>query len=48
VRRRIKQTLIDTDWNISKSARNLGLTRTQMYVRLKRYQLERPIRNSVA
>jgi Nif-specific regulatory protein len=48
VRRRIEQTLIDTDWNISKSARNLGLTRTQMYVRLKRYQLARPIRNSVA
>jgi Nif-specific regulatory protein len=48
VRRRIEQTLIDTDWNISRSARNLGLTRTQMYGRLKRYQLEKPIRNNVA
>jgi Nif-specific regulatory protein len=48
VRRRIEQALAETDWNISKSARNLGLSRTQMYVRLRRYQLERPIQNSVA
>jgi transcriptional regulator with GAF, ATPase, and Fis domain len=41
VRRRIEQTLRETAWNVAKSARRLGLTRTQMYVRLKRYQLER-------
>ena len=42
VRRRIEQTLTETAWNISKSARYLGLTRTQMYVRLRKYRLERP------
>src|SRR5438309_5390880 len=42
VRRRIEQTLTETAWNISKSARYLALTRTQMYVRLRKYQLEKP------
>ena len=42
VRHRIEQTLNETDWNISKTARHLGLTRTQIYVRLRKYQLERP------
>jgi len=42
VRGRMEQTLRDTAWNISKSARCLGLTRTQMYGRLKRYHLARP------
>ena len=42
VRRQIEQTLRETAWNISKSARRLGLTRTQLYVRLKKYRLERP------
>jgi len=42
VRHRIEQTLDETAWNISKSARRLGLTRTQMYGWLKKYQLERP------
>jgi len=42
VRRQIEQTLHETDWNISKSAKRLGLTRTKMYVRLRKYQLERP------
>ena len=41
VRGRMEQTLHETAWNISKSARRLGLTRAQMYGRLKRYQLER-------
>jgi transcriptional regulator with PAS, ATPase and Fis domain len=40
--RRIEDTLRETDWNISQSAKRLGLTRTQMYVRLKKYQIERP------
>jgi two-component system response regulator AtoC len=43
VRRRIEQTLNETAWNVAKSARRLGLTRMEMYGRLKRYQLERPI-----
>jgi Nif-specific regulatory protein len=42
VRGRIEQTLQETAWNLSESARRLGLTRTQMYVRLRRYQLKRP------
>jgi transcriptional regulator with GAF, ATPase, and Fis domain len=42
VRRLIEQTLYETDWHIAKSASRLGLTRTQMYVRLKRHQLDRP------
>jgi transcriptional regulator of acetoin/glycerol metabolism len=41
-RRRIKEALAETDWNISKSGKRLGLTRTQMYVRLRKYQLDRP------
>lgn len=41
-RRRIERALADTDWNIAKSAKQLGLTRTQLYVRLRRYQLARP------
>jgi len=48
VRRRIEQTLHETDWNISKSAKRLGLTRTKMYVRLRQYQLERPRKGRVA
>jgi len=48
VRRRIEQTLHETDWNISKSAKRLGLTRTKMYGRLRKYQLERPRTRKVA
>jgi transcriptional regulator with GAF, ATPase, and Fis domain len=39
-RRTIEQVLRDTDWNKSKAARRLGLTRTQLYVRLRRYALD--------
>jgi transcriptional regulator with PAS, ATPase and Fis domain len=39
---RLRQTLQETAWNLSESARRLNLTRTQLYVRLKRYQLKRP------
>jgi transcriptional regulator with PAS, ATPase and Fis domain len=48
VRRRIEQTLHETDWNISKSAKRLGLTRTKLYVRLRKFQLERPKTRVVA
>jgi transcriptional regulator with GAF, ATPase, and Fis domain len=41
-RRRIEDTLMETDWNVAKTAKRLGLTRTQLYVRLRKYQLERP------
>jgi len=36
------RVLQDVHWNKSLAARRLGLTRTQLYVRLRKYQLERP------
>jgi DNA-binding NtrC family response regulator len=41
-RRRIEQVLRETDGNKSRAASRLGLTRTQLYVRLRKYDLERP------
>jgi transcriptional regulator with GAF, ATPase, and Fis domain len=41
-RRRIEQALRETDGNKSRAASRLGLTRTQLYVRLRKYDLERP------
>jgi len=38
----IAQVLHDTHWNKSKAAKRLGLSRTQLYVRLRKYDLERP------
>ena len=42
-RQAIEQVLGETDWNKAKAARRLGLTRTQLYVRLRRYGLEAPL-----
>ena len=42
-RQTIENVLRETDWNKSKTARKLGLTRTQLYVRLRRYGLENPV-----
>jgi transcriptional regulator with PAS, ATPase and Fis domain len=36
----IEQVLRETDWNKAKAARRLGLSRTQLYVRLRKYDLE--------
>lgn len=36
----IERILLETDWNKAKAARRLGLTRTQLYARLRRYGLE--------
>jgi len=36
----IEQALKDSRFNKSKAAKQLGLTRTQLYIRLKRYGLE--------
>jgi DNA-binding NtrC family response regulator len=44
-RRTIEQALRQTGWNKSKTARRLGLTRTQLYVRLRRYGIEQPADN---
>ena len=40
-RRTIAQVLRETDGNKAKAARRLGLTRTQLYVRLRKYDLDR-------
>jgi transcriptional regulator with PAS, ATPase and Fis domain len=39
-RRTIEQVLRETDGNKSKTARRLGITRTQLYCRLRKYELE--------
>jgi Nif-specific regulatory protein len=39
-RRTIEQVLRDTRWNKAQAARQLGLTRSQLYFRLRRYGLE--------
>ena len=36
----IQRVLAETNWNKSEAARRLGLTRTQLYVRLRRYRME--------
>jgi two-component system response regulator FlrC len=41
-RETIAQVLRDTRWNKSKAAKRLGLSRTQLYVRMRRYGLEDP------
>lgn len=38
----IARVLRECRWNKSKAAQRLGLTRTQLYVRLRKYELERP------
>jgi transcriptional regulator with GAF, ATPase, and Fis domain len=40
-RRTIEMVLRETDWNKAKAARRLGLTRTQLYVRLRKYGLDK-------
>jgi DNA-binding NtrC family response regulator len=39
-RRTIEQVLHESSWNKSKAARRLGITRTQLYCRLRKYGLE--------
>ena len=41
-RRAIEKALRETDGNKAKTARRLGLTRTQLYVRLRRYNINEP------
>jgi two-component system response regulator AtoC len=40
-RRTVEQVLQESGWNKSKAARRLGITRTQLYCRLRKYGLER-------
>jgi DNA-binding NtrC family response regulator len=39
-RRAIEEALRETDGNKAKTARRLGMTRTQLYVRLRKYEIE--------
>jgi DNA-binding NtrC family response regulator len=41
-RETIEQVMRDCAWNKSRAARRLGLSRTQLYVRLRKYDLEVP------
>src|SRR5262249_61304786 len=41
-RETIAQVLRETRWNKSQAAKRLGLSRTQLYVRLRKYELEQP------
>jgi transcriptional regulator with GAF, ATPase, and Fis domain len=41
-RQTIVRVLQETDWNKAKAARRLGITRTQLYGRLRKYGLESP------
>jgi len=41
-RQMIAQVLLETRWNKVKAAKRLGLTRTQLYGRLRKYDLDRP------
>jgi transcriptional regulator with PAS, ATPase and Fis domain len=47
-RETITQVLSECRWNKAKAARRLGLSRTQMYVRMRRHGLEEPPTMSVA
>jgi transcriptional regulator of acetoin/glycerol metabolism len=44
-RETIVQVMRDCRWNKSKAAKRLGLSRTQLYVRLRKYDLEQPAAN---
>ncbi len=41
-RQMIERVMRDTGWNKARAARRLGLTRTQLYVRLRKHSLEPP------
>jgi two-component system response regulator AtoC len=41
-REMIARVLLETRWNKSQAAKRLGLSRTQLYVRMKKYGLEEP------
>ena len=47
-RQTITQVLGECRWNKAKAARRLGLSRTQLYVRMRRHGLEEPPATSVA
>jgi DNA-binding NtrC family response regulator len=44
-RQMIERILHETEWNKTKAAHRLGLSRTKLYGRLRRYGLETPPAN---
>ena len=46
-RRTIEQVMRETDWNKAKAARRLGITRMQLYARLRKYHLEPAAASSI-
>jgi len=38
----LKDVLEECNWNIKKSARHLGIGRNTLYVKLKKYKINRP------
>ena len=47
-RRAIEKSLRKTNWNKAKTARELGLSRTQLYVRLRKYDIDEPALRAAA
>ena len=47
-RRAIEKSLQKTNWNKAKTARELGLSRTQLYVRLRKYEIDEPALRAAA
>lgn len=45
-RETIEQVMRESGWNKSKAAQRLGLSRTQLYVRLRKYELDKPAYSS--
>jgi DNA-binding NtrC family response regulator len=41
-RRMIEDVLIKSRWNRSKAADKLGISRSQLYTRLRKYDLDKP------
>ncbi len=42
-RETIEQVMRESGWNKSKAAQRLGVSRTQLYGRLRKYELEKPV-----
>jgi DNA-binding NtrC family response regulator len=41
-KQRLLQTLDETDWNVAKAARKLGISRRNIYRKISKYKIKRP------
>jgi transcriptional regulator with GAF, ATPase, and Fis domain len=46
-RRTIERVMKEANWNKLQASRKLGISRTQLYMRLQKYGLEKPARPAV-